>query len=120
MNEKIEGYFAVCEAMGRMSDQGVLIPKANVRNLMLNEKVRDAMAKGRFHIYPVSTVDEGIALLTGVPARNLSAKGVYPKGTINALVVERLNFLAEKAREAARKEDRAASARRGVAVEGVE
>ncbi len=120
VNEKIEGYFAVCEAMGRMSDQGVLIPKANVRNLMLNEKVRDAMAKGRFHIYPVSTVDEGIALLTGVPAGNLSAKGVYPKGTINALVVERLNFLAEKAREAARKEDRAASARRGVAVEGVE
>jgi len=105
VNEKVEGYFAVCQAIGLTGDQGVLIPKANVRNLMLSEKVRGVMGKGRFHIFPVSTVDEGITLLTGIPAGTLGAKDNYPKGTVNALVVERLNFLVQKAREASRKGD---------------
>jgi len=105
VNEKVEGYFAVCRASGLTGDQGVLIPAANVRNLMLSDKVREAMAKGRFHIFPVSTVDQGISLLTGISAGTLGAKGTYPKGTINARVVDRLNFLAEKAREASRKGD---------------
>ena len=86
VNEKIEGYFAVCKALGLTGDQGVLIPKANVRHLMLCEQVRDAIAKGRFHIYPISTVDEGITLLTGMSAGTLSAKGTYPKNSINAKV----------------------------------
>ncbi len=64
VNEKIEGYFDVCQALGAHEDEGVLIPKANVRHLMLGEKVRDAVARGRFHIYPVTTIDEGISILT--------------------------------------------------------
>jgi predicted ATP-dependent protease len=105
VNEKIEGHFAVCQALGLTGDQGVLVPKANVRNLMLSEKVRDAIVKGRFHIFAVSTVDEGISLLTGLSAGTLSAKGTYPKGSINAMVVDHLVYLAQKAREVSRKGD---------------
>lgn len=103
VNEKIEGYFAVCEALGLRGDEGVLIPRANVRNLMLREPVRDAVASGRFHIYAVATVDEGLSILTGLPAGSLSAKGRYPKGSVNQMVVERLAALTEKAREVSRK-----------------
>ncbi|MCJ7753122.1 MAG: AAA family ATPase, partial [Thermoanaerobaculales bacterium] len=106
VNEKIEGYFAVCQALGLKGDEGVLIPKANVRNLMLSDRVRDAVEKGRFHIFPISTIDEGIGVLTGTPAGTLSAKGVYPKGSINRLVVDHLAVLTEKAREANRKKDK--------------
>lgn len=103
VNEKIEGYFDVCQALGAKGDEGVLIPRANIPNLMLAERVRQAVAKGRFHIYPVTSIDEGIEILTGVPAGRLNAKGVYPKGTVNARVIERLTVLADKAREAAKK-----------------
>jgi lon-related putative ATP-dependent protease len=103
VNEKIEGYFDVCQALGAKGDEGVLIPKANVPNLMLAERVRQAVAKGRFHIYPVASIDEGIEILTGVPAGRPNAKGAYPKGTVNARVIERLAVLADKAREAAKK-----------------
>ena len=103
VNEKIEGYFEVCQALGAKGDEGVLIPKANVANLMLSDRVRQAVAKGRFHIHAVSTIDEGISILTGAPAGKLGAKGVYPKDTVNARVIERLTALAEKARAAARK-----------------
>ena len=106
VNEKIEGYFAVCQALGLKGDEGVLIPKANVRNLILSDRVRDAVEKGRFHIFPISTIDEGISVLTGTPAGTLSAKGVYPKGSINRLVVDHLAVLTEKAREASRKKDK--------------
>jgi len=105
VNEKIEGHFAVCKALGLRGDQGVLIPQANVVNLMLSETVRTAVAKGKFHIYAVSTVDEGISLLTGTPAGALSPKGHFPKGSVNRLVVERLTALTAKAREAARKKE---------------
>jgi predicted ATP-dependent protease len=107
VNEKIEGYFDVCQALGLHGDEGVLIPKANVRHLMLNEKVRDAIGKGRFRIYPVSTIDEGISILTGVSAGRLGTKGTYPVGTVNALVMQRLALLTEKAREAIRKKPEA-------------
>ncbi|MBN1632035.1 MAG: AAA family ATPase [Thermoleophilia bacterium] len=110
VNEKIEGYFAVCQAVGLRGDEGVLIPKANVRNLMLNQRVRDAVAKGRFHIYPVSTIDEGISILTGVPAGALNSNGLYPAGSINRKVVDRLATLTEKAKEAAHKPDKAGGA----------
>ena len=103
VNEKIEGFFDVCQALGAHGDEGVVIPKANVRNLMLNEKVREAVTKGRFHIYPVTTIDEGISILTGVAAGRLGANGTYPPGTVNALVTQRLALLTEKAREAIRK-----------------
>jgi lon-related putative ATP-dependent protease len=105
VNEKIEGFFDLCQAVRPKGNEGVLIPKANVRHLMLADRVRDAVAKGRFHIYPVSTVDEGIALLTGVPAGALTAKDTYPKGSINQLVVQRLVALTEKARQSVRRKD---------------
>jgi lon-related putative ATP-dependent protease len=100
INEKIEGYFAVCHAVGLRGDEGVLIPKANVRHLMLNEAVRNAVGKGRFHIYPVTTIDEGLSILTGLPAGTLGTRGEYPKGSINRLIVDRLVALNDKAREA--------------------
>ena len=109
VNEKIEGFFEVCQALGAKGDEGVLIPKANVRNLMLSERVRQAVAKGKFHIYPVTTIDEGLSILTGVEAGNLSKKGDYPKGSVNGLVVERLTALAEKARALSRKSHEAAA-----------
>ncbi len=105
VNEKIEGFFAVCEAKGLKGDESVLIPKANVRHLMLSERVRKAVAKGRFHIYPVASIDEGIGLLTGTPAGELNRDGEYPAGTINRLVVDRLTRLNEKAREARKRDE---------------
>jgi lon-related putative ATP-dependent protease len=106
VNEKIEGFYAVCKALGLRGDEGVLIPKANVPNLMLNEEVRKAIDKGRFHIYSVATIDEGIGLLTGTPTGSLSSRGTYPKGSVNRLVVDRLAYLTAKARESDRKKER--------------
>jgi lon-related putative ATP-dependent protease len=106
VNEKIEGFFAVCEALGLRGDETVLIPRSNVPNLMLGPKVREAVSRGRFHIIPVTTIDEGISLLTGVPAGVQRKNGEYPAGTINRKVVDRLVFLAEKARETSRKKDK--------------
>ncbi len=97
-NEKIEGFFDVCQARGLTGQQGVLIPMANVDNLMLRQDVVEAARAGQFHVYPVTTVDEGIALLTGVPAGEPDAEGNYPPDTINGRVVARLTQLAEKQR----------------------
>jgi len=94
VKEKIEGFFAVCKARGLTGQQGVLIPVQNVPELMLSNEVVDACADGRFHIYSVSTVDEGIELLTGVAAGVRDAEGSYPTGTINALVENGLRRLA--------------------------
>jgi len=94
VNEKIEGFFEVCKARGLTGKQGVLIPKANVQNLMLKEEVVEAVRAGKFHIYPVETVDEGIEILTGLPAGKLRPDGTFPPGTINALVDERLRKMA--------------------------
>jgi lon-related putative ATP-dependent protease len=99
VNEKIEGFYDVCAARGLTGDQGVLIPVANVKNLMLRQDVRDAVADGKFHIYPVNHVDEGIELLTGIPAGEPDEDGVYPEGTINRMIVERLEEVARAAKE---------------------
>ena len=98
VNVKTEGFFDVCEARGLTGDQGILIPRSNVRNLMLREDVVEASRQGRFHIYPVRTIDEGIALLTGVPAGEIGPDGTYPEGTVNFLVQRRLKELAEQAK----------------------
>jgi predicted ATP-dependent protease len=97
-NQKIEGFFAVCKAKGLRGDEGVLIPRANIPNLMLRSEVRDAIAAGTFHIYPISTIDEGIALLTGTPAGEADEQGIYPEGTVNRRVADRLADLTAKAR----------------------
>lgn len=101
VNEKIEGFFDVCRsaADGLTDEQGVVIPAANIKNLMLREDVVAAVAEERFHIYPVHTIDEGIAILTGVPAGERDADGQYPEGTVNALVDARLRELAQWLKE---------------------
>lgn len=96
VNEKIEGFFDICQARGLTGDQGVLIPSVNVANLMLRQDVVTAVADGRFHIYPVSTVDEGISILTGVAAGELDEQGQYPPDSVNGRVIARLAEFAEK------------------------
>ena len=96
VNEKIEGFFDVCQARGLTGEQGVLIPQGNVKNLMLKQEVIDAVQAGQFHIYPVSHVDQGIEILTGIPAGERDEEGNYPEGTINQRVEARLAELAEK------------------------
>jgi predicted ATP-dependent protease len=99
VNEKIEGFFDVCRARGLTGEQGVLIPAANVDDLMLRRDVVEAAAAGQFHIYPVTTVDEGIALLTGLPAGEPDEAGDYPLESINGRIVARLKRLAETQRD---------------------
>jgi lon-related putative ATP-dependent protease len=96
VNEKIEGFFDLCSARGLTGEQGVLIPASNVKHLMLKQEVVDAVAAGRFHVYPVEHVDQGIELLTGVAAGVRDKKGKYPKGTVNRLVEDRLVAIANK------------------------
>jgi lon-related putative ATP-dependent protease len=96
VNEKIEGFFDLCKARGLTGGQGVLIPKANVKHLMLRHDVVDAVAAGRFAVYPIATVDEGIGLLTGMAAGEPDDEGVYPDGTFNRMVADRLAEMAEK------------------------
>ncbi|MCB0033411.1 MAG: AAA family ATPase, partial [Anaerolineales bacterium] len=98
VNEKIEGFFDICQNRGLTGEQGVLIPAANVKNLMLRQDVVAAAEAGEFHIYSVTTIDQGIEILTGVPAGEADEEGNYPEGTINERVVQRLKKLQEKAR----------------------
>ena len=96
VNEKIEGFFEVCRKRGFTGSQGVIVPKSNQVNLMLNKDVLAAAKKGEFHIYAVESVDEAITLLTGKEAGVLSSRSRYPKGSVNYLAVERLRELSEK------------------------
>jgi predicted ATP-dependent protease len=95
VNEKIEGFFDLCKARGLSGTQGVLIPQSNVQHLMLRRDVVEACAAGRFAVYPIVTIDEGISLLTGVEAGVRSDDGRYPAGSINRLVEDRLRAFAE-------------------------
>jgi len=95
VNHKIESFFRVCKAKGLTGEHGVLIPYKNLRNLMLQEEVVDAVAQGKFHIYAVNTIDEGIEVLTGVTAGQRGEDGSYPKDSINYLVDKRLKEMAE-------------------------
>lgn len=96
VNEKIEGFFAICQQRGLTGEQGVLIPATNARHLMLRGEVVEAVAAGRFHIYPVTHIDEGIELLTGIPAGEPDTDGVFPEGSINRLVQDRLREFARR------------------------
>jgi len=99
VNEKIEGFYEVCKAKGIKEMQGVIIPASNVENLMLKEEVVDAIKSGKFHIYPVKTIDEGIEVLTSVKAGERRPDGTYEEGTINNLVQKRLLEMAERIKE---------------------
>jgi predicted ATP-dependent protease len=98
-NEKIEGFFEVCKAKGLTGEQGVMIPESNVQNLMLKEEVVAAVNEGKFNMYSVRTIDEGIEVLTGVKAGERRKDGTFEEGTVNQRVNERLKEMAEKLRE---------------------
>ncbi|MGI6623203.1 MAG: Lon protease family protein [Acetivibrionales bacterium] len=92
---KIEGFFEICKINGLNGKQGVIIPHQNVKNLVLSDEVVQAVEKGLFHIYPIKTVDEGIEILTGVPAGERLPDGTYPVGTVNDRVYKKLRYFAE-------------------------
>jgi lon-related putative ATP-dependent protease len=99
VNEKIEGFYEVCKLKGLTGKQGVMIPESNVQNLMLKEEIVDAVKKGKFHIYSVKTIDEGIELLTGVKAGERRKEGTFEPGTVHDLVDKRLQKMAEKLKQ---------------------
>jgi lon-related putative ATP-dependent protease len=96
VNEKIEGFYHTCKAKGLKGNEGVLIPKSNVQHLMLSEEVVEAVKQGRFHIYPVSTIDEGIEILTGVKAGVLKDDGNYEADTVHFKTNQRLTEMASE------------------------
>jgi lon-related putative ATP-dependent protease len=98
VNEKIEGFFDLCAARGLTGRQGVLIPASNVKHLMLHRRVVEAAEQGQFHVYPVETIDQGLEILTGMPAGVRGDDGRFPEGSFNALVESRLIELADKRR----------------------
>ncbi|MBN1660080.1 MAG: AAA family ATPase [Anaerolineae bacterium] len=95
VNEKVEGFFDTCRSHGLTGDQGVMIPAANRVNLMLRDDLVQAVAEGRFQIYAVDNVDEGLEILTGIPAGTLGADGSYPEDTLHDRVMARLDDIAE-------------------------
>lgn len=95
VTQKIEGFFELCRQRGFTGDQGVMIPHQNIRNLMLQDEVVNAVKEGVFHIYPVKTIDEGIEILTGVEAGERGLQGIYPPGSINHRVYEKLKRFSE-------------------------
>jgi predicted ATP-dependent protease len=103
VNHKIEGFYDLCRALELTGDQGVMIPVQNVKNLMLRSDVVDAVVAGRFHVYAIETIDQGIEILTGHPAGE-RINGSYPEGTINHLVEQRLQRFVEGLRKFGREE----------------
>ena len=99
VNDKIEGFFQVCKMRGLDGSHSVIIPRQNVRNLNLSNEVVQAVKEGKFHIYAITTIDEGIELLTGVPAGSRDENGNFPAGTINYLVYQKLKKYAKVSKE---------------------
>ena len=93
---KIEGFFEVCRAQGLTGEQGVIVPEANVKHLMLREEVVEAVRQGQFHVWAVRSIDEGIEILTGVPAGQRQPDGSWEDGTVNARVDQRVREYAER------------------------
>ncbi len=98
VNEKVEGFYYVCKALGLTGRQGVMVPHQNLRNLMLNDEVTQAIHDGTFHLWAVKTINEGLEVLTGLPAGEADAEGNYPEGTVNFLVSRHLDELADRLR----------------------
>lgn len=95
VNEKIEGFYQICKMRGLDGSHGVMIPVQNIENLSLSDEIVEAVKKGIFHIYAVSSIEEGIEVLTGVPAGKKDKSGHFPAGTVNCLVYEKLKKYAE-------------------------
>ncbi|MBQ8299226.1 MAG: AAA family ATPase [Clostridia bacterium] len=102
VTDKIEGFFSICKLRGLTGDQGVMIPHQNIKNLNLNDEVIKAVKDGVFHIYAIKTIDDGIELLTGVPAGKKNKNGDYTVGTVNYLVNEKLKNYSKNASAHAR------------------
>ena len=98
VNRKIEGFFDICKHKGLTGKQGVIIPVKSVMDLMLRKDVVEAVKDGKFHIYPIRAIEQGVEILTGMKAGKIRKDGIYPKGTLFRLVDDRLKDLAEKAR----------------------
>jgi lon-related putative ATP-dependent protease len=105
INEKIEGFFDLCRLTGFNGSQGVIMPTRNVKNLMLKKDVVEAVKEGKFFIYPIQRVDEGIEIITGMQVGELMDDGTYPEGTINYLVVKRLTEISEALEKKKEKEE---------------
>ncbi len=95
VNEKIEGFFDICEARGLTGDHGVIIPSANVENLMLRQDVIDAVNSGQFHIFAVDTIDQGLEILTGIKVGEADESGEFSEDSINGRIIARLEHLTE-------------------------
>lgn len=99
INEKIEGFYQVCKQRGLNGEHGVVMPIQNVKNLNLSDEVINSVKEGKFHIYAISSIDEGIEILTGVPAGKKNKEGKFPAGTIKYLAYEKLKRYADNAKE---------------------
>ncbi len=105
VNEKIEGFFDLCKLRGLDGNHGVIIPRRNVKHLMIKKSVADAVKEGKFSIYPIDRMEEGLEILTGKQAGDLKEDGTYPEGTINYLVSKRLTEISEAMKEKKEKEE---------------
>jgi predicted ATP-dependent protease len=99
VTHKIEGFYNLCKKRGFNGRHGVIIPRQNVRDLMLKDEVIDAVREGKFSIYAIEHVDEGIELLTGTPAGRKNEKGKYPADSVHGKVLKKLKEFHQKARE---------------------
>jgi predicted ATP-dependent protease len=95
VNEKIEGFFDLCKVRGLDGTHGVVIPRNNVKHLMVKQEVVDAVKEGKFFIYPIDKAGEGMEIFTGLPMGELRDDGTYPEGTVNYLVARRLAEISE-------------------------
>jgi predicted ATP-dependent protease len=99
VNDKIEGFYQVCKMRGLDGSHGVIIPIQNINNLSLSDEIIEDVKSGKFHVYAISTIDEGIEILTGVPAGKKDVNGKFPAGTINYLVQEKLKKYAKLSKD---------------------
>lgn len=106
VNEKIEGFFDLCRIRGLDGSHGVIIPKRNIKHLMLRQDVVDAVKENKFSIYPIEKMEEGLEILTGMPAGKLMEDGAYPEGTLNYLVAKRLDEISEALEKKKEKEEK--------------
>ena len=105
VNEKIEGFFDLCRIKGLDGSHGVIIPVRNIRHLMLKKDVVEAVREGKFIIYAIEKVDEGLEIMTGTPVGDIGEDGAYPEGTINYLVMKRLTEISESMEKKKEKEE---------------
>jgi len=105
VNQKIEGFFELCRMRGLDGSHGVIIPGRNAKHLLLSQEVVDAVQDGKFSVYTIDWMEEGLEILTGMPVGELQDDGTYPEGTINHLVTKRLTEIGEALEKKKEKEE---------------